>query len=492
MPSTNATPPSTLVIFGGTGDLARRKLLPALAHLMADGAISPQTRILGVATSPENTEDSYHALVAGSLEEAGISASDAKAFCDRCVNYQSLGDRSTAAYRALAERISALESEHGLPPRRAFYLALPTAALAGAVEGLTAAGLNGANRRAGDQAHPDGWTRVVVEKPFGMDLASAQSLVELLRRSYKERQIFRIDHYLGKETVQNLLAFRFGNSIFEALWNRDRIAAVEITVAEDLGLGTRAGYYDQSGALRDMIQNHLTQLLTLVAMEVPPHIDADSVRYEKAKVLRSLAPLAKSDVVFGQYTAGGDSLGYLEEPDVPQDSKTETFAAVRCSIMNWRWQGVPFYLRSGKRMGRRLSRIGVQFKDSPVCMFENEGVCEVNRNVLTMTLQPDAGFSMFMNVKEPGSGINLDQFPLTFRHADHFPDLPDAYETLLLDVLRGDQTLFVHSDEVLRSWEIFDPVLSMKHDVHPYEAGSWGPAKAAGFGIADQRLMREN
>ena len=492
MQSKSATPPSTLVIFGGTGDLARRKLLPAFANLMEDGAISTATRIVGVATNPENTEESYRALVVGAVVEAGISVADAQAFADRCVNYQSLGDRSPEAYRALGERIRVLETEHDLPPRRVFYLALPTAALAGAVAGLTAAGLNGANRRASDPGHPDGWTRVVIEKPFGMDLPSAQSLVELLRRSFDEEQIFRIDHYLGKETVQNLLAFRFGNSIFEALWNRDRIAAVEIMVSEDLGVGTRAGYYDESGALRDMIQNHLTQLLTLVAMEVPPHIDADSVRYEKAKVLRSLAPLSESDIVFGQYAANGESLGYLDEEDVPQDSKTETFAAVRCSIMNWRWQGVPFYLRSGKRMGRRLSRIGVQFKDSPVCMFESQGVCEVNRNVLTMTLQPDAGFSMFMNVKEPGSGINLNQFPLTFRHGDHFPDLPDAYETLLLDVLRGDQTLFVHSDEVLRSWEIFDPVLSMKHEVHPYQAGSWGPAKAAGFGIEDQGLMREN
>ncbi|QDV09116.1 Glucose-6-phosphate 1-dehydrogenase [Planctomycetes bacterium Poly30] len=479
-----ATPPSTLVIFGGTGDLARRKLLPALAELTAAGSISPKTRIVGVATSPENTEASYRQLVAKSLVEADVPPEVAKALCQDCVHYQGLGDGSTAAYQALGERLLALEAEHDLPPRRAFYLALPTAALGKAVQGLTAAGLNA--------DHSGGWTRVVLEKPFGTDLASAHALIDVLRNSFREEQIFRIDHYLGKETVQNLLAFRFGNSIFEALWNRDRIAAVEITVAEELGLGSRAGYYDKSGALRDMIQNHLTQLLTLVAMEVPPHIDADSVRYEKAKVLRSLAPLSKSDVVFGQYARNGELLGYHEEKDVPSDSSTETFAAVRCEIMNWRWRGVPFYLRSGKRMGRRLTRIGVQFKESPVCMFENEGVCEVNRNVLTMTLQPDPGFSLYMNVKEPGSGIMLDQFPLTFRHDEHFDDLPDAYETLLLDILRGDQTLFVHSDEVLRSWDVFDPVLTMNHTIHPYEAGTWGPQAANVFGIADQALMRDH
>ncbi len=333
---------------------------------------------------------------------------------------------------------------------------------------------------------------MVIEKPFGTDLASAQVLVDILRQSFHEEQIFRIDHYLGKETVQNLLAFRFGNSLFEAMWNRDRIAAIEILVSEELGVGTRAGYYDQSGATRDMIQNHLTQLLTLVAMEVPPHIDAESVRYEKAKVLRSLAPLSKSDVVFGQYGPGGGLPGYLDEDDVPRGSRTETFAAVRCSIMNWRWQGVPFYLRTGKRLPRRVTRIGVQFRESPVCMFEDEGVCDVHRNVLTMTLQPDPGFAMYMNVKEPGSAVSLEQFPLRFRHDEHFKALPDAYETLLLEVLRGDQTLFVHSDEVLRSWEVFDPVLSMKHDIQPYAAGSWGPDAAARFGIADVAHMREH
>lgn len=483
-----APPPSILVIFGGTGDLARRKLLPALAHLAESGAISDRTQIVGVATNPANTEESYRALVSEALDAAGVPGEVAEALCRTCIHYQSLENRSPAAYAALGARLREIEQANDLPPRRSFYLALPTGALAGAVDGLRGAGLH--------RDQQGGWTRIVIEKPFGTDLASARALVELLRGSFEEHQIFRIDHYLGKETVQNLLAFRFGNAMFEGMWNRDRIAAVEITVAEELGVGTRASYYDRSGALRDMIQNHLTQLLTLVAMEVPPHIDADSVRYEKAKVLRSIAPLAKSDVIFGRYSGGEvigrDVPGYLEEPGVAEGSSTETFVALRCSIMNWRWQGVPFYLRTGKRMGRRLSCIGIQFKDSPVCMFENEGVCEVSRNVLTMTLQPDPGFSLYMNVKEPGSTVKLDRIPLRFRHSEHFDGLPDAYETLLLDVLRGDQTLFVHSDEVLRSWELFDPVLGMNHELHPYTAGTWGPDAAAGFGIADRDLMRHS
>ncbi|MEM1450468.1 MAG: glucose-6-phosphate dehydrogenase [Planctomycetota bacterium] len=484
----DTAPLSTLVIFGGTGDLARRKLLPALARLSLRGAIDARTRIVGVATSPENTEASYRELVRESLVAAEVEPEAASALCSSCVHYQGLGDRGDGAYRALGERLEALEREHDLPPRRAFYLALPTGALGPAIRGLSAAGLN---------ADPEGgWTRVVVEKPFGHDLASAEELVDLLRGSFQEEQIFRIDHYLGKETVQNLLAFRFGNPVFEGLWNRDKIAAVEISVSEELGVGTRAGYYDHSGALRDMVQNHLVQLLTLVAMEVPPVIDAASVRYEKAKVLRSMTPFSSTDVAYGQYApgeVGGASVpGYLDEDGVEPGSQTETFAALRCSIQSWRWQGVPFYLRTGKRMARRLTRIGVMFKESPVCMFEADGVCKVSRNVLTLTMQPDEGFSLYIDVKQPGSTTELERIPLSFRHGDHFGALPDAYETLLLDVLRGDQTLFVHSDEVLASWRIFDPLLERRREVHPYPAGSWGPDAAGGFAIADRALMREH
>lgn len=478
--------PSILVIFGGTGDLARRKLLPALGKHAASGALHPLTQVIGVATNPNNTEEGYRDLARTSVSAAGLEGPEVDAFCAQRVHYQTLADGTREAYEALARRIEALEAQHGLAPRRTFYLALPTDALDDVLTGLTIAGLNG-NR-------PEGWTRVVVEKPFGNDLDSARALVELMRGAFEEEQIFRIDHYLGKETVQNLLAFRFGNTLFESVWNRDRIAAVEIMVAEELGVGTRARYYDHSGATRDMVQNHLAQILALVAMEVPPLMDAESVRYEKAKVLRSVAPLGKSDVVFGRYTSGeigGTAVGaYLEEEGVPADSRTETFAAMRLNVQNWRWQGVPFYLRTGKRMGRRLTRIGVQFKESPVCMFEKNGVCKVSHNVLTITLQPDEGFSLYMDVKEPGSISELKRIPLTFRHSDHFAALPEAYETLLLDVLRGDQTLFVHSNEVIRSWKVFDPVLQLEHTIHPYAAGTFGPAAAEKFGIQDKDLMR--
>jgi glucose-6-phosphate 1-dehydrogenase len=484
---TNASPePSILVIFGGTGDLARRKLLPALGKHAAAGAISERTQVVGVAQNPANTEATFRALAKECMAEAGHVGPEIDAFCRERVHYQALGEGGAADYAALAARLAALERRLELPPRRAFYLALPTSALDDAIRGLTQAGLN--------VGQSGGWTRVVVEKPFGHDLESAQALVELMRGAFEEEQIFRIDHYLGKETVQNLLAFRFGNTLFESVWNRDRIAAIEIMVAEELGVGTRARYYDKSGAMRDMVQNHLAQLLSLVAMEVPPLMDAESVRYEKAKVLRSVAPLAKSDVVFGQYVGGeigGTPVdGYLQEDGVPADSRTETFAALRVNVQNWRWQGVPFYLRTGKRMGRRLTRIGVQFKESPVCMFEKNGVCKVSHNVLTMTMQPDEGFSLYMDVKQPGSVVELKRIPLSFRHSDYFDALPEAYETLLLDVLRGDQTLFVHSNEVIRSWRVFDPVLELQHELHPYTSGSFGPKAAEKFSIADKDLMR--
>ncbi|MEM6673616.1 MAG: glucose-6-phosphate dehydrogenase [Planctomycetota bacterium] len=483
-----AAPPATLVVFGGTGDLARRKLVPALARLTLRGAIDPRTRIVGVATSPENTEESYRALVREALVEANVEPEAANALCSSCIHYHGIGAGDADAYRALRARLEEIEREADIGARRAFYLALPTGALAGAIAGLHAAGLH--------EAPKDGYSRIVVEKPFGHDLASAEELVALLRETFREDQIFRIDHYLGKETVQNLLAFRFGNSVFEGIWNRDRIQSVEILVAEDLGVGTRAQYYDSSGALRDMVQNHLVQLLTLVAMEVPPVLDADSVRYEKAKVLRSMAPFLKSDVVLGRYGEGtidGEAVpGYLAEDSVAAGSNTETFAALRCSIDSWRWQGVPFYLRTGKRLGRRLTRIGVRFADSPVCMFETDGACRVSSNVLTLTLQPDAGFSLYMDVKEPGTTTELRRIPLTFLHGEHFERLPDAYETLLLDVLRGDQTLFVHSDEVLASWQLFDPIVGTRHDVHDYPAGSWGPREATGFSLGEHELMQRD
>jgi glucose-6-phosphate 1-dehydrogenase len=482
----SAVEPSLLVIFGGTGDLARRKLIPALARLTASGRLHPASRILGVATNPENNEESYRRLVADALTQSGVERGVAEALCTSCIHYQGIGAGRREDYAALADRITEIERAHGLAPRRAFYLAVPIAALPETVAGLADAGLA--------QEPEGGFCRLAVEKPFGHDLASAQALVELLRGSFAEHQLFRIDHYLGKETVQNLLALRFGNSIFESLWNRDRIESVEIMVAEEVGLGSRAKYYESAGALRDMIQSHLIQVLSLVAMEVPTVLSSDSVRYEKTKVLRSIAPIGPDDIVFGQYgpgNVGGRELpGYLDEPGVRPESTTETFAALRLEVMNWRWQGVPFYLRTGKRLARRSTRIGVRFKSSPVCMFELDGLCRISNNVLVIDLQPDEGFALHIDVKRPGSSTDLQRIPLRFRYGERFESLPDAYETLLLDILRGDQTLFVHSDEVLESWRLFDPLLAHEHAVHPYPSGSWGPDVAERFAIRERDLMR--
>lgn len=478
--------PGVVVLFGGTGDLARRKLLPALGRLAAAGKLHPGTRVVGVATNPANDEASYRETARASMAAAGIDCAAVGGLCAEKLHYQPLGAGTPEDWRALAARIAGIEAEHGLGPRRVFYLALPTEALPAAVEGLGGAGLAA--------EAPGGYARIVVEKPFGRDLASARELVERLHLHFQEHQIFRIDHYLGKDTVQNLLAFRFGNAIFEALWNRDRIAAVEISMTETLGVGSRAGYYDRSGALRDMVQSHLAQVLALVAMEVPPVLGATSVRYEKTKVLQSIAPIGPKDVVFGQYAAGevdGKAVpGYLEESGVAPGSRTETFAAIKLEVLNWRWQGVPFYLRTGKRLGRRLTRIGVRFKPSPVCMFELDGMCKISANVLVLTLQPDEGFSLYMDVKRPGSAVDLERIPLSFDYGKHFRELPDAYQTLLLDVLRGDQTLFVHADEVLESWRVFEPLLDGSIAPEPYAAGSFGPASAERFALPDRGLMR--
>ncbi len=320
-----------------------------------------------------------------------------------------------------------------------------------------------------------------MEKPFGRDVDSARELNALVHRYFEEQQIYRIDHYLGKETVQNLMVFRFANPIFEAIWNRDRVDHVQITVAEDLGIEGRAGYYDQAGALRDMVQNHLTQVLCHMAMEVPAAFDARAVRDEKAKVLRSLAPVDPRDVVRGQYTrgviAGTGIAGYREEPGVAAGSDAETFVAMKLEVENWRWKGVPFYLRTGKRLPRRVSRIFVTFKSAPVSIFQ-PFTCTLQSNVLAITLQPDEGFDLRFEVKQPGQPLQIGSQQLHFRYADAFSPLPDGYETLLLDILAGDQTLFVRADWVEASWDRYKPVLEAPPPLEFYEAGSWGPRGA--------------
>ncbi len=461
------------IVMGGTGDLMRRKLLPALFHVAQQGVLEKGCLILGVARASDLDDEAYRAWAREALAEAGLDSGNGPgSWCDECLFFQTIGRGRGEDYRALAERIAGLEAAMGLPGTRAFYLALPPGAFPATIEGLGAAGLNRSR----------GWTRLVVEKPFGRDLASARVLNGLVHRHYDESQIYRIDHYLGKETVQNLLVFRFANPVFESLWNRDRVDSVAITVAEDLGVEDRAGYYEQAGAVRDMLQNHLTQLLSLVAMEVPVAFDADAIRNEKVKVLRAIEPLAMDDVVFGRYTAGridGQSVpGYLEEPGVAPDSQTETLVALKLGIDNWRWQGVPFYLRTGKRMPRRLTQIAVTFKRAPVWLFAPFDACDVHRNILHLTVQPDEGFDLCFEVKAPGEPFDLRTQSLDFDYESAFGSLPDAYETLLLDVMQGDQTLFVRADEVEAAWRVYAPLLGSGHEVRVYPAGTWGPSEA--------------
>jgi glucose-6-phosphate 1-dehydrogenase len=409
------------------------------------------------------------------LAEAGLpQAGQANAWCDACLFFQPLGE-DPEDYRALAARLQALEKNHQFPGNRIFYLALPPHALGPTIAGLGQAQLH----------RSPGWTRLVVEKPFGRDAESAQNLNQLLHRFFEESQIYRIDHYLGKETVQNLLIFRFANDIFEPLWHRNLVQNVQITVAESDGVGRRGGYYEQTGALRDMVQNHLTQLLTLTAMEVPVTFEAEAIRSEKAKVLQAIAPVPPDHVVYGQYTrgiVGGQEVrGYREEAGVPPDSATETFVALQLGINNWRWQGVPFYLITGKRLPARLTQIAVTFRCPPVWLFQPMQT-SCRPNVLVFTLQPDEGFDLHFQVKTPGEPLGLKTQRLRYRYAEAFGPMPEAYETLLLDIMAGDQTLFVRADEAEAAWRLYAPLLAEPPSPPlPYPAGSFGPPAAARF-----------
>lgn len=470
----NAGEGCLFVIFGATGDLMRRKLLPTLFQLAQGGLLPERYRILGVARDTAMDDGTYAAWAGQVLADAGVGdAATRHRWCAERLHFQAFSDTGSVDFLTLAAHIVEIEGSHGLPGNRVLYMALPPTVVPATIAALAEAGLTGSR----------GWTRLLIEKPFGHDLDSARRLNEALHGYFDEAQIYRVDHYLGKETVQNLLAFRFGNAIFESAWNREHIKSVQLTVAEEIGVEGRAAYYEGAGALRDIVQNHLTQLLTLTAMEVPAAFDAESIRHEKIKVLRSVSPIAGDAVVFGQYGAGwrdGRSLpAYRNEPGVDADSRVDTFVALGLAIENWRWQGVPFYLRTGKRLARRSTQIVIEFRGPPIALFSSSGCCDPHTNLLTIRLQPDEGFDLSFEVKSPGSGFTLETRHMEFRYAEAFGTTFSAgYETLLLDVLAGDQTLFVHADEAEASWRLYQPLLQRTAPPEPYPAGSWGPAAA--------------
>jgi glucose-6-phosphate 1-dehydrogenase len=473
--------PHLFVIFGGTGDLAERKLIPSLYRLLVDQGDPGLSVVLGVSRR-EVGDEAYRKWMFEALTAGGVTDGVAK-WCKSNVFHQSVTDRAED-YAALRKRIEAVEREMGLSGNRVFYLATPPGAFPPTIEGIGASGLS----------QSQGWTRVVVEKPFGTDLETARELNQLLLTHFDETQVFRIDHYLGKATVQNLLAFRFTNPMFERLWNRDRVAHVEITVAEDGGIGDRAGYYDHAGVVRDMVQNHLTQLLSLVAMEPPNVFDADRIRDEKVKVIKAITPIQPEDVVYGQYGSGRvDGVpGYLEETGVPAESRTPTFVGMRLYVGSWRWQGVPFLLRTGKRLPARLTQIAVTFREPPLCVLHGRPDDCARPDVLLMILEPDEGFSLRFNVRSPEDEGRIDYQALHFRYSDVYEELPPAYLTLILDILEGDQTLFVRADEVEASWQVYDAVLAQMPEPIEYAAGTWGPpAMSQGVSIGPEE-WRQN
>jgi glucose-6-phosphate 1-dehydrogenase len=460
------------VVFGATGDLMQRKLLPVLYSLTQQGKIPEGSRILGVARKPMD-DAGFRKLCVAALKQARAGPEKKiAAFASGMLFFQAVPNELTKSFVALKARIEKIEKAAGLTGNRVFYLALPLEGFGPTIVGLGKAKLSSSA----------GWTRLVIEKPFGRDLASAEELNRLVHRYFDEKQVYRIDHYLGKETVQNLLVFRFANMFIESLWSRERIDHVTITVAESLGVEQRAQYYETSGALRDMIQNHVTQILTLVAMEAPGTRDEDSIRNEKVKVLQSIVRLSPNDVVRGQYTAGtvdGQQVpGYRDEPGVSAKSETETFVAIRLRISNWRWQDVPFFIRTGKRMPTKTSGVTLTFKAPPVTFFQTAEEYNSNPDRVSILIQPDEGFELAFEVKVPGREMRVQTHRMKFHYADVFGPLPDGYETLLEDVILGDPTLFVRADEVEESWKLYDPLLRAPPPLKFYPAGTWGPTEA--------------
>ncbi|MBI4772989.1 MAG: glucose-6-phosphate dehydrogenase [Deltaproteobacteria bacterium] len=476
--------PTVFIIFGAAGDLTQRKLMPALHNLFLDGLLPERFEVIGIGHGDMNDENFRNHLRDGvkTFSRRGRADSESWESFASHLKFLKVDLSKKKAYTDLAKKLAAQDKAFKTRANRIFYLALPPGMIETVTQGLAGANLHQDRER----------DRIVVEKPFGRDLDSARKLNRILSDVFRESQIFRIDHYLGKETVQNILAFRFGNTLFEPVWNRRYIDHVQITVAEQVGVEHRGHYYDSAGALRDMVQSHLLQILCLVAMEAPVSLADDEIRNKKVDVLHAIRPIATEQIhqfaVSGQYGAGwieGKHVcGYREEPNVEPNSFTETFAAVRLFVDTWRWQGVPFYLRTGKRLPARVSEISIQFRTVPHQTFPPTTVLDLHPNRLIIAIQPEEGILLRFETKYPGATMQLSPVTMRFFYHEVFKiPSPDAYETLLLDVMLGDRTLFMRGDETEAAWSVITPILdvwgSMKFTGFPnYQAGAWGPEEA--------------
>jgi glucose-6-phosphate 1-dehydrogenase len=490
--------PGVMVIFGATGDLTKRKLIPALYNLSRERLIPAGFSVVGFARRPVG-DDQFRANMLDGVNQFSRSRPAQPAVWETFaagLTYLQGDFDDPKAYTELANLLDRLDRERGTCGNRVFYLATPPSAYSEIIHHLGESGL-------AQSGKPDAWCRIIVEKPFGRDLESARELNQQLSQVFREDQVYRIDHYLGKETVQNILVFRFANGIFEPIWNRRYVDHVQITVSESIGVEGRGKYYDESGALRDMVQNHLLQLLSLVAMEPPIAFGADDVRNEKVKVLHAVRPFHPTDVpkltVRGQYGPGTigaeDVIGYREEPGVDPQSNTDTFVALKLIVDNWRWADTPFYLRTGKRLPRRVSEIAITFKRAPLMLF-GHAADSLEPNVLVLRIQPNEGIALRAGAKVPGPTIQIRSINLDFMYGLQFGvEQPEAYERLLLDCMLGDSTLFTRSDEVETAWRLLTPILeSWENSLPPnfpnYPAGTWGPNEAQALIEADGRRWR--
>jgi glucose-6-phosphate 1-dehydrogenase len=490
LPLSRRPEPCALVIFGASGDLTKRKLFPALYSLAYRQLLPEKFAIVGVARTAE-TDDEFRERMKAAVQEFGRDDFRDDVWQELADGMQYIGGdgNEDPVFDRVAETLTELDRERGTAGNRVYYLAVPPDAFETIVEGV------------GKRRSAEGWTRLIVEKPFGHDLASALELNDLVHRYFEESEIYRIDHYLGKETVQNMLALRFANGIFEPIWNRQFIDHIQITVAESIGIEGRASYYEKAGAIRDIFQNHLLQLVALTAMEPPIDFTSDSVRNEKVKVLKSMHTPGPKNVVRGQYGPGyvdGEEVpAYREEPGVDPNSMTETFVAGKLYVDNWRWADTPYYVRAGKRLARRETTIAIEFKRAPHPPFEELAAEGLRPNVLLINIQPDEGVSLAIGAKVPGQGLQIRTVHMDFLYGGAFrTDMPEAYERLVLDCMRGDSTLFTREDEVTEQWQLVDAIVAAWRRDRPsfpnYAAGTWGPPSSDELLQRDGRAWRRH